>query len=374
VYKPRSLEGKDEVKPALRNQPVLTYECVADDYVPMGSSNEPDTVLKRAKAPQNRTLRLSFDEEARYSAFALDPSTMEPGLDGRLRLDDALDSVFRGDCMEIGPLLPAACVDLLIADPPYDLPKNYDGDRFAPMGHEAYLEYTRAWLGAIASSLKPGASLYVCSDWRSSSAVHIALSERFIVRNRITWKRDKGRSARANWKNVSEDIWFATAGDRYAFDADAIRLRKPVLAPYRDGGVPKDWTEDESGRWRLTGASNLWDDMTVPFWSMPENTDHPTQKPEKLVARLLLASSKAGDTVLDPFLGSGTTAVAAKKLCRRFIGIERSPSYCALALKRLETATTDIRIQGFDGVGFSGRNAAHRTDSNEPKTHKENNK
>jgi site-specific DNA-methyltransferase (adenine-specific) len=332
--------------------------CIADDYVTMDSGKESSVLRKRTKAPRNRTLRLSLDEEERYTALALDPSNMVPGLDGRIRLDDALDSVFRGDCMEIGPLLPVACADLLIADPPYDLPKCFDGDRFTPMGHEAYLEYTRAWLGAIASTLKPGASLYVCSDWRSSSAVHIALAERFIVRNRITWKRDKGRSARRNWKNVSEDIWFATVDDAYAFDADAVRLRKPVLAPYRDGGLPKDWTEDESGRWRMTGASNLWDDMTVPFWSMPENTDHPTQKPEKLAARLLLASSRAGDVVLDPFLGSGTTAVAAKKLCRRFIGIERSSSYCALALKRLETATTDMRIQGFDGAIFTSRNHA----------------
>jgi len=334
---------------------------------------EPSAVKKRSQAPQNRTLRLSAEEEARYAALALDPAAMAPGPDGHIRYEDAIDSVFCGDCMEIGPLLPFACADVLIADPPYDLPKNFDGDHFSPMGHEAYLEYTRAWLGAIAPALKPGASLYVCADWRSSSAVHLALAERFIVRNRITWKRDKGRSARTNWKNVSEDIWFATVDDEYRFDADAIKLRKPVVAPYRENGAPKDWTEDESGRWRMTGASNLWDDMTVPFWSMPENTDHPTQKPEKLVTRLLLASSGTGDVVLDPFLGSGTTAVTARKLARRFIGIERSPSYCALSLKRLETAASDTHIQGFDGVGFAGKNPVHRAHSKEPERVQENN-
>jgi site-specific DNA-methyltransferase (adenine-specific) len=327
---------------------------------------------KRTQAPRNRTLRLSANEEARYAGLALDPVAMVPGPDGRMRRDDAVDSVFCGDCMEIGPLLPVACADVLIADPPYDLPKNFDGNHFSPMGYEAYLEYTRAWLGAVATALKPGASLYVCSDWRSSSAVHMALAERFIVRNRITWKRDKGRSARSNWKSVSEDIWFATAGDTYTFDADAVRLRKAVLAPYRDGGMPKDWTEDGSGRWRLTGASNLWDDMTVPFWSMPENTDHPTQKPEKLVARLLLASSKPGDVVLDPFLGSGTSAVTANKLARHFIGIERSQSYCALALKRLEIASADTRIQGFDGSEFTGRNPPRMPRTSEQKSRKEN--
>ncbi len=308
-------------------------------------------------APRNRTLRLSITDEARYAAMARDPSTMEPGPDGRMRIEEAVDSVFIGDALEIGPLLPSRSVDIMIADPPYDLPKNFDGERFAPMGHEAYLEYTRAWLGAVASSLKPDASIYVCADWRSSSAIYLALAERFIVRNRVTWKRDKGRSSSCNWKNSSEDVWFATVGNDYRFDAEAVRVRKRVVAPYRENGAPKDWTEDESGRWRLSGASNVWEDMTVPFWSMPENTDHPTQKPEKLVARLLLASSKPGDIAFDPFLGSGTTAVTARKLGRRFIGIERSSAYCALALRRLELAQTDRRVQGFDGSAFSERNA-----------------
>ncbi|PKL23069.1 MAG: site-specific DNA-methyltransferase [Spirochaetae bacterium HGW-Spirochaetae-3] len=303
----------------------------------------------RPRAPRNRTLRLSPDEEDRYAAKALDTSTMTPAPDGRLRLEDVSNAVFLGDSSELGPLLPRVSVDVLFADPPYDLPKVFDGDRFAPMGHEAYLEYTRAWLGAVAGSLKPTASIYVCSDWRSSSAVYLALAERFTVRNRVTWKRDKGRSSASNWKNASEDLWFATVSDEYRFDAGAVRVRKRVVAPYRERGVPKDWFEDESGRWRMTGASNLWEDLTVPFWSMPENTDHPTQKPEKLVARVLLASSAPGDLVLDPFLGSGTTAVAAKKLGRRFVGIERSPAYCALALRRLETAEPGSRIQGLDG-------------------------
>lgn len=303
---------------------------------------------KRPHAPRNRTLRLSLEEEAHYSAMARDPSTMTPGPDGRLMLGDIKDSVFLGDSIDIGPLLPTSCIDMLFADPPYDLPKNFDGERFAPMGHEAYLEYTRAWLGAVAGSLAPGASIYVCSDWRSSSAVYLALAERFIVRNRITWRRDKGRSSASNWKNVSEDIWFATVGRDYVFDADAVRLRKQVIAPYRESGVPKDWNEDSTGRWRLTGAPNVWEDITVPFWSMPENTDHPTQKPEKLVARILLASTQPGQLVLDPFLGSGTSAVVARKLGRSYLGIERSASYCALALKRLESALIDTRIQGYD--------------------------
>ena len=99
---------------------------------------------------------------------------------------------------------------------------------------------------------------------------------------------------------------------------DAVKLKRRVVAPYTDdSGNPRDWQDGESGRYRLTHPSNLWTDLTVPFWSMPENTDHPTQKPEKLLAKIILSSSRRDDMVLDPFLGSGTTSVVAKKLGRR---------------------------------------------------------
>lgn len=106
-------------------------------------------------------------------------------------------------------------------------------------------------------------------------------------------------------------------------------------------------TPIENGDFRDTCPSNIWSDITVPFWSMPENTDHPTQKSEKLIAKFLLASSNAGDLVLDPFLGSGTTSVVAKKLGRRAVGIELSEEYCLLTERRLdplwETISHDLR-------------------------------
>lgn len=116
----------------------------------------------------------------------------------------------------------------------------------------------------------------------------------------------------------------------------------------------------------MTFPSNFWDDISIPYWSMPENTDHPTQKPEKLIAKLILASSRPGDWVFDPFLGSGTTAVTAKKLGRRFSGIEWNEKYCCWALKRLEIANLDSNIQGYkDGVFWErnsliGKNASKR--------------
>ena len=133
---------------------------------------------------------------------------------------------------------------------------------------------------------------------------------------------------------------------------------RPVVAPYRDKeGTPKDWNEEKGKRCRLTYPSNIWTDISIPFWSMPENTPHPTQKPEKLIAKLVLASSNEGDVVFDPFLGSGTTAVVAKKLGRNFIGIEQEKEYVAYSEYRLEQAEHHKEIQGYENGVFKSRNA-----------------
>ena len=137
-----------------------------------------------------------------------------------------------------------------------------------------------------------------------------------------------------------------------------MKQKRRVIAPYRDAdGKPKDWNQEANGGFRVTHPSNLWTDISVPFWSMPENTEHPTQKPEKLFAKLVLASSKPGDCVLDPFLGSGTTSVVAKKLGRAFVGIEQEETYCLLAEKRLELADDEPAIQGYSGGFFWERNS-----------------
>lgn len=259
--------------------------------------------------------------------------------------------------MEVLPLLPPSSIDLLIADPPYNLSKNYNGSAFPKQSPAEYEAWTNAWVELITPLLKPTASVYVCSEWRSSGVIQRVLERHFIVKNRITWEREKGRGAARNWKNNSEDIWFCVVSEDYYFDVEAVKQKRRVVAPYRDGnGQPKDWAEEADGAFRVTHPSNLWTDITVPFWSMPENTDHPTQKPEKLIAKLILASSRPGDVVLDPFLGSGTTSVVAKKLGRRYIGIEKEEAYCLLAEKRLELAEQEPSIQGYSGGYFWERN------------------
>ncbi|MEZ5426746.1 MAG: site-specific DNA-methyltransferase [Pyrinomonadaceae bacterium] len=258
--------------------------------------------------------------------------------------------------------MPEKSFDLLFADPPYNLNKNFGNNSFKQISLEEYEDWLDSWLSDCVKLLKPTASVYICGDWRSAAAIQRIGMRYFTLRNRITWEREKGRGALTNWKNSSEDIWFFTVSDDYVFNVKEVRLKRKVLAPYKENGKPKDWEEERSGNFRLTLPSNLWTDLTVPFWSMPENTDHPTQKPEKLLAKIILASTDKNDLILDPFLGSGTTAVVAKKLGRRFVGIETDEQYCLLAEKRLALAETDKTIQGFaDGVFWERNSQSKRS-------------
>jgi len=259
--------------------------------------------------------------------------------------------------IDICPLLTPQSVDLIIADPPYNLTKSFNGTIFAKRKDSDYEEYTRQWLSVVKPLLKSTGSIYVCCDWESSLIIGRVLGEFFHVRNRITWQREKGRGAKSNWKNGMEDIWFATNSNDYIFNLDSVKIRKKVIAPYRVDGQPKDWVESKNGNYRDTCPSNFWDDITIPFWSMPENTAHPTQKPEKLIAKIILASSLEGNIIFDPFLGSGTTSVVAKKLNRHYIGIEAEKQYCVWTEQRLEMAEKNKEIQGYSNGVFWERNS-----------------
>jgi site-specific DNA-methyltransferase (adenine-specific) len=304
-----------------------------------------------SRAPLNRTLTLSVSELARYRSSLARIETPAGA-------ESVRDKLFCQDVFTALPFLPDQSVDLMFADPPYNLAKTFNDRKFKPTSIDEYSEWLDSWLSQTIRILKPTASVYICGDWRSSAAIQRVGEKYLIPQNRITWEREKGRGARFNWKNCSEDIWFFTVSDDYYFNVDAVMLKRHVIAPYtHTNGEPKDWTETENGRFRVTHPSNLWTDLTVPYWSMPENTDHPTQKPEKLLAKIVLASSREADLVFDPFNGSGTTTVVAKKLARHYLGVEIDETYCCLAQKRLEVAASDGNIQGYvDGV-FWERNA-----------------
>ncbi len=307
--------------------------------------------MPKVKSGRNKTIDISLEEGQRYLAGAVK-------IESAASLEEITDKTILGDCLDVMSLLPEGFADLVIADPPYNLDKDYNGRRFRKTSDEVYAKFTESWVKKVIPLLKPEASLYVCCDWKSGSVIESILKKYFIIRNRITWQREKGRGALNNWKNGMEDIWFATKSGSYTFNVEDVKIRRKVIAPYRVNGRPKDWEETGSGNFRNTYPSNFWDDISIPYWSMPENTAHPTQKPEKLLAKLILASSNPGDIVFDPFLGSGSTSVAAKKLGRHYVGIELNAQYCVWAEKRLEMAGKDRSIQGYaDGV-FWERNTA----------------
>ena len=304
----------------------------------------------KKRAANNRTLTLTEQEIKDLEPEILQLKDLQGGV-------SPIDRIIQSDMLDAIGLIPDASADLIIIDPPYNLTRNFGKSTFRAMSDEKYEAYLRTWMHQVCTKLKETGSLYLCGDWKCCAALQRVLSEELTIINRITWQREKGRGAARNWKNGMEDIWFAVKDpDNYYFNVDAVMMKRRVIAPYREKGQPKDWEETEQGNFRMTHPSNFWDDISVPFWSMPENTDHPTQKPEKLIAKLILASSRPGDLVFDPFVGSGTTCVVAKKLGRHYCGIEAQTEYCLWGLKRLHLADEDDSIQGYQDGVFWERN------------------
>ena len=315
------------------------------------------TVSAKLRSPRNRTLNCGQAEAAKLGAHLVTLASSASA--AKIK-----NKIINQDIFDAAPFLPDSFVDLLVLDPPYNLTKNYHGKVFLETEKNEYAGWFEKVIRAIRPTLKPTASVYVCADWRTSIIIAPILEKYFLVKNRITWEREKGRGAKFNWKNNIEDIWFCVMGREYFFNVDAVKLKRKVVAPYRENGHPKDWREEPGGNYRLTHPSNVWTDISIPFWSMAENTNHPTQKPEKLFAKLILASSRPNDVVFDPFMGSGTTAVTAKKLRRHFVCVELNREYCCWGQKRLLQAASGDAIQGYADNVFWERN----TLANQPKS------
>lgn len=305
---------------------------------------------QKERAERNRTLSVTPEEIPGLEPFI--------GNINNLKEEFKFDCIINADLLDSIDLIPNKTFNLIVIDPPYNLGKDFNGKKFMAMKDEDYENYLRSWFYKVCDKLTDDGTLYMCGDWKCCSSMQRVISERLTIINRITWQREKGRGAMNNWKNGMEDIWFAVKNPKnYYFDVNSVMMKRKVIAPYKVNGKPKDWEETNSGNYRITYPSNFWDDISIPFWSMPENTDHPTQKPEKLIAKLILASSKEGDVVFDPFLGSGTTAVTAKKLGRHYFGIEINREYCLWAVKRLLHAIDDSSIQGYSDRVFWERNS-----------------
>ncbi len=302
-------------------------------------------------ASRNKTIQISEEDFTTYGENLI-------RLDSDISISDLVNKTINQDIFEAVKFLPNSFIDLLFIDPPYNMNKKFGVSNFKESSVDKYTEWLDNLVSQLERCLKPTASIYICGDWKSSTSIHQVMDKYFEVRNRITWEREKGRGAKTNWKMNSEDIWFGTKSGKYFYNADDVKLKRKVIAPYRkNNGEPKDWDETENGQFRLTYPSNLWNDISVPFWSMSENTEHPTQKPEKLLAKLILASSRVGDVIFDPFLGSGTTSVVAKKLDRKYIGVELDEKFAVTTEKRLAMANDNKVIQGYSDGVFWERNS-----------------
>lgn len=318
-------------------------------------------MTEKARANRNRTLTIAENEITTLEKAIINADDLKKSF--------ADNSVINADLFDCLDAIPNDYFHLIIIDPPYNLAKDFHGNKFSKLNTTSYETYLRSWFGKVCDKLTPNGTLYMCGDWQCSLSMQKVISEQLTILNRITWQREKGRGAKANWKNAMEDIWFAVKNPKdYYFDVEAVKMKRKVIAPYKVDGKPKDWEQTESENFRITYPSNFWDDISIPFWSMPENTDHPTQKPEKLYAKLILASTKPGDKVFDPFLGSGTSAVVAYKLNRNYVGIELNRDYCLWAAKRLMNATKNKVIQGYSDNVFWERNALNSREVKKKRT------
>ncbi|MBE0619577.1 MAG: site-specific DNA-methyltransferase [Burkholderiales bacterium] len=228
-----------------------------------------------------------------------------------------------------------ASVDLVIADPPYGLGKDYgnDSDRLAA---DEYLAWSRRWIDAVVPKLKANGSLYVFLTWQHSPEVFSYLKTRLAMVNEIIWDRrvpSMGGSTR-KFSSVHDNIGFFVKSRDYHFDVDAVRIpydAETKKARSRSIFVGKKWLEEGYNPKDVWSVSRL-------HRQHAEREDHPTQKPLEIIERMVLASCPARGVVLDPFMGSGTSAAAAIRHGRNFIGFELNPDYFAIVEKRVAKA------------------------------------
>ncbi len=246
-------------------------------------------------------------------------------------MSDAIALYHRDYFEGIGGIADAS-VNLAIVDPPYGLGKDYgnDSDRIEASD---YLDFSKRWIDALLPKLTADASLYVFLTWQHSPEVFSYLKTRMSMINEIIWDRrvpSMGGSTR-KFSSVHDTIGLFAGSRRYYFDLDSIRIAydaETKKARSRSIFVGKKWLEIGYN------PKDVWS-MARLHRQDPERADHPTQKPLVLIERMIKASCPANGLVLDPFMGSGTTAVAAARHGRRFAGFEINPAYLAIAQERV---------------------------------------
>jgi DNA modification methylase len=250
----------------------------------------------------------------------------------------APDRIYHADCIEFLNASPAESVDLAFADPPFNIGYVYDkyhDDR----PDEEYVDWTRSWMAAVQRVLTPTGSFYIAIGDEFAADIRIIARDLGLHwRNWIIWHYTFGQNMRSKFSRAHTHIFYFTKHAKdFTFNDRNIRFPSARHTEYQDlrahplGRVPDD----------------VWDDFPRVCGTFKERAGfHGCQMPEALLMRIILASSNPGDLVLDPFIGSGTTAVAAKKLNRRYIGIDLSEEYVAHVKQRLAAAKADARDPG----------------------------
>jgi len=236
-----------------------------------------------------------------------------------------------GDALELLRAVDSESVDLIVADPPYNLGKNYSNNHDIK-GFREYLQFSEAWLQEAHRVLAPHGTIYVFMGFRFISYLYDILDQRLgmYFNSWITWHYTQGMGKTKGFSPRHDDILMFTKTERFKFALDAVR-------------VPQKYYRERNN---MAGANpgDVWSFSHVHY-SNPEREDHPTQKPEALVARIVLASSEEGDLVVDPFFGSGTTLRVCQVLNRRCLGMELNPEFADRARRRLAKP-----FDGFDTV------------------------
>ncbi len=250
-----------------------------------------------------------------------------------------INQVFNEDVLSGIDRIPDGSIDLILTDPPYGLGKDYGNDSDKQASRE-YLAWTERWIDAVLPKLKANGSLYIFLTWRYSPEIFVMLKQRMTMLNEIIWDRrvpSMGGSTRS-FSSVHDTIGFFSKEKGYYFDLDAVRI------PY-DAATKKARSRSifVGAKWLELGYNpkDLWS-VSRLHKEDPERAEHPTQKPLEIIERMVLASCPPGGVILDPFMGSGTTAIAAKRCGRQFVGFELNAEYCQIIEERLASAEADL--------------------------------
>jgi site-specific DNA-methyltransferase (adenine-specific) len=265
---------------------------------------------------------------------------------------EILNKVFNEDMLKGIDKIPDGFVDLIVTDPPYCLGKDYgnNSDKLKP---EDYLKWSKLWIDAVIPKLKSKGSLYIFLTWQYSPEIFSYIKTKMYMINEIIWDRkvpSMGGSTR-KFSSVHDNIGFFVKAKNYYFDIDSVRV------PY-DAETKKARTRSIfiGKRWLEVGYNpkDIWS-VTRIHAEDPERENHPTQKPLEIIERIVKASCPEQGIVLDPFMGSGTTAVACIKLNRNYIGFEINSDYYDIIEKRITKLKTNPALFSAEKKDLFGR-------------------